>query len=219
MSSNLYAKVHTRRLPDFRTRILIAGLAALAFALPGLSHAAAAERHAIVLADTGANADAIGAGYAARGFAVDRADTQHADLVGRSNDVAAQARELIASGVDPADITIVAAGDTTSTAILASAVLGRLDVNYVLIGGCDATLRANYRFRPSGRMLSLVEPGKNRSCRPQWTDAPRVSQRRELNVDSVAVAWNEAGTFNAIVQWSQGEYLDADTKLVASNAR
>lgn len=220
MSSNLNATLSTsRRLPSFRTRLVVAGLAAMAFALPSLGRTAEPSRHAIVLADAEATAATISAGYAARGFAIERVNSTRTDLVGRSEDVAAAARELIASGVEPADITIVAAGDATSTALLASAVVGRLDVNYVLVGGCDPQLASNYRFRPSGRMLSLVEPGNNRSCRPQWTNAPRVSQRRELAVADVVNAWNHADAFNAMVQWSQGEYLEAQTKLIASNVR
>jgi hypothetical protein len=218
MSSNPNATSFPRRLPDLRTRLLIAGLAAVAFMLPGLSHAAT-SRHAIVLADNDATAAEIRTGYAARGFTIDRANPTKADVVGRAEEVAAAARELIASGIDSADITIVAAGDATSTALLASAVLGRLDVNYVLVGGCDAQLASNYRFRPSGRMLSLVQPGSDRSCRPQWTNAPRVSQRRELSVADAAGVWKHADAFNAMVQWSEGEYIEAQTKLIASATR
>ena len=215
MSSNPNASSSTRRLPDLRTRLFIAGLAAVAFTLPGIGHSAT-PRHAIVLADTDASAAQISTGYAARGFTIDRANPTQTDVVGRAEEVAAAARELIASGVDSADITIVAAGDATSTALLASAVLGRLDVNYVLVGGCDPALATSYRFRPSGRMLSLVEPGTSRSCRPQWTNAPRVSQRRELAITDAANVWNQADAFNAMVQWSEGGYLEAQTKLVAS---
>ena len=218
MSSNPNASSSSRRLPDLRTRLLIAGVAAMAFALPSVGHSAT-PRHAIVLADSEASAVEISTGYAARGFTIDRANPTRTDVVGRAEEVAATARELIASGVDSADITIVAAGDATSTAVLASAVLGRLDVNYVLVGGCDPALANNYRFRPSGRMLSLVEPGTNRSCRPQWTDAPRVSQRRELAVADAGNVWKHAVAFNAMVQWSEGEYLEAQTQLVASTAR
>ena len=219
MSSNPNALSFPRRQLDLRTRLIVAGVTALAFSLPSLGHSATLQRHAIVLADSDATAAEISTGYAARGFTIDRAASNKADVVGRAEDVAAAARELIASGVDSADITIVAAGDATSTAVLASAVLGRLDVNYVLVGGCDPTLANNYRFRPSGRMLSLIEPGSNRSCRSQWTNAPRVSQRRELAIADSAGVWKHVDAFNAMVQWSEGEYLEAQTKLVATTAR
>ena len=215
MSSYPNALSFPRRQLNLRTRLFIAGAAALAFALPGIGHAAT-PRHAIVLADSEAAAAEISTAYAARGFTIARANPTAADVVGRAEEVAAAAREVIANGVDSADITIVAAGDATSTALLASAVLGRLDMNYVLVGGCDPALASNYRFRPSGRMLSLVAPGANRSCTPQWSHAPRVSQRRELAVADAASVWKHADAFNAMVQWSQGGNVEAQTKLVAS---
>ena len=218
MSSYPNALSFPRRQLNLRTRLFVAGIAALAFALPGIGHSAT-PRHAIVLADSEAAAADIRTAYAARGFTVANANPAAADVVGRAEEVAATARELIASGVDSADVTIVASGDATSTALLASAVLGRLDVNYVLVGGCDPALASNYRFRPSGRMLSLVQTGSNRSCGAQWSNAPRVSQRRELAVADTAAVWKRADAFNAMVQWSQGGNVDAQATLVASTAR
>ncbi|UXI69956.1 hypothetical protein [Tahibacter amnicola] len=214
-----FAEISDRARHTFWVRALIAVVGGAVLAP---SFADAAERQALVLADAQPTvvSEALGKGYRERGFAVQAMQPDASgDVVAYAESVARKAREMMAAGVEAADITIVASGDATSAAVLASAILGRLDMNYVLVGGCDPQLQANYRYRPSGRMLSLVEPGSSRSCRPEWSNAPRVSQRRELDLATTGFAAPGAPTLDAMVQWSQGEYLAARTDLIVANTR
>ena len=128
--------------------------------------------------------------------------------------VAAEVRMLTERGVAPGAITVLGAGTGTSVAILTSAVAGKRQVNYVLLGQCDPLLKVGYRFRMSGRVLGLRDSADSgsQSCRPLWSDSPKVSDRRDLVVstghgaalfDRPRVEW-----LQPVVEWTGGGRVD-----------
>ena len=121
--------------------------------------------------------------------------------------VAAEVRALTARGVAPEAITVLGAGTGTSVAILTSAVAGKRQVNYVLLGQCDPLLKVDYRFRMRGGSLACaIRPTQDRNpaghcgvTRPRsptaatWWSAP-VMARRFL----ISHAWSGCS------RWSSG---------------
>lgn len=128
--------------------------------------------------------------------------------------VAGEVRALTARGIAPEAITVLGAGTGTSVAILTSAVAGQRRVNYVLLGQCDPLLKVDYRFRMSGRVLGLRDSADSgsQSCRPLWSDSPKVSDRRDMVVstghgaalfDRPRVEW-----LQPVVEWTGGGRVD-----------
>jgi hypothetical protein len=128
--------------------------------------------------------------------------------------VASEIRALTARGVGPGDITVLGAGSGTSVAILTSAVMGTRRVNYVLLGECDPLLKVDYRFRMSGRVLGLrdVADSGSQSCRPLWTDSPKVSARRDMVLSTAhgAALFNQPRVewLQPVLEWSGGGRVD-----------
>lgn len=100
--------------------------------------------------------------------------------------VVGEVRALMAQGIAPAAITVLGAGSGSSIATLTSALTGNRHVNFVLLGQCDPLLKVDYRFRMSGRVLGLrdVADSGSQSCRPLWSSSPKVSERRDLVLDT-----------------------------------
>ncbi len=99
---------------------------------------------------------------------------------------AGEVRALIANGVAPEAITVLGAGSGTSIAALTSAATGNRHVNFVLLGRCDPLLKTSHTFRMSGRVLGLRDSADagSGSCRPLWSDSPKVSERRDMVVST-----------------------------------
>ena len=128
--------------------------------------------------------------------------------------VVGEIRALVARGVAPDDITVLGAGSGTSVAVLTSALASSRRVNYVLLGQCDPLLKVDYRFRMSGRVLGLrdVADAGSQSCRPLWTDSPKVSARRDMVLstahgatvfDQPRVEW-----LQPVLEWNSGGRVD-----------
>jgi hypothetical protein len=96
--------------------------------------------------------------------------------------VRGEVRALLASGVDPAAITVVGAGTASPVAALVSATTGDRGVNYALLGNCDERLADAPGFHMSGRVLGVRDAGDTASlsCRRLWRDSPKLGDRRDL---------------------------------------
>lgn len=145
-------------------------------------------RHLIYLsADRAeANSEAISQAFVDAGFRVTRMSAQDANTLNYARSAAREVRDLLASGVASEDISVVGAGNGSQAAVLTSAIIGKRDVSYVLLGQCDASLKDQYRFNMSGRVLGIRDKSdtSSHSCRALWHDAPRVSAQRELVTDT-----------------------------------
>ena len=128
--------------------------------------------------------------------------------------VAGEVRTLLSRGVKPAAITVLGAGTGTSVAALTSGVTGNRHVNYVLLGECDSMLKVEYRFRMSGRVLGLRDAADagSGSCRPLWSESPKVSGRRDvvLNTGLGAALFDEprAEWLLPVAEWAGGGTVD-----------
>ena len=128
--------------------------------------------------------------------------------------VAGEVRALISQGVRPAAITVLGAGTGTSIAVLTSAITGKRQVNYVLLGECDSQLKVDYRFRMSGRVLGLRDAADagSGSCRPLWSGSPNVGERRDivLNTGHGAALFDQPRPewLQPVVEWAGGGTVD-----------
>jgi hypothetical protein len=167
-------------VPSIRT---LAAVLALGAAGSAVASDSAGGRHLIYIPSATAQATAIGDAFMAQGFTVHALSLEPNDRTTQARTVARQVRALMADGVAAEDISVVGAGDFTA---LVSAATGSTQVNYVLLGGCDALLKSQYRFRMSGHVLGIRDSADSasHSCRALWQGAPRVTERRDLVVDT-----------------------------------
>lgn len=146
--------------------------------------------------------DGIVQAFGDHGFNV----STHADAGERRADyakrIAGEIRALLDRGVDPYDITVVGADSGSDIAVLASAVTGNRHVNYVLLGQCDIQVKRGHQARMSGRVLGMRDRGDPgaQSCRPLWSGDPKVSERRDLVLDT---GYGEALFHRARVEWTK----------------
>lgn len=128
--------------------------------------------------------------------------------------VASEVRALMARGIAPAAITVLGAGTGSPVAVLTSAATGNRHVNYVLLGECDSLLKVDYRFRMSGRVLGLRDAADSGSgsCRPLWSGSPKVSERRDIVLDTGhgAALFDQPRPqwLQPIVEWAGGGTVD-----------
>ena len=128
--------------------------------------------------------------------------------------VAGEVRTLLAQGVKPAAITVLGAGTGSPIAVLTLAVTGSRQVNYVLLGECDSLLKVDYRFSMSGRVLGLRDAADSGSgsCRPLWSGSPKVSERRDivLNTGHGAALFDQprAEWLQPVAEWAGGGTVD-----------
>jgi len=104
------------------------------------------------------------------------------DSLGAARSVASEVRALLRQGVSPERINVIGTGPTSSVAVLTSAIVGNREVKYVLLGQCDPTLKQDYRFNMSGRVLGIYDSADSasHSCRPLWSGSPRVRSRMQV---------------------------------------
>lgn len=126
--------------------------------------------------------DAIVARFVEMGFNVEPIPRNGRSDVDYSRRVANHVRLMMRQGVRPDAITVVGVGPTSSVATLASAQVMHRRVNYALLGQCNSLIKAQYRFRMSGRVLGVrdaADPASH-SCRPLWQESAKVGDRRDL---------------------------------------
>ena len=168
-------------------RFTVAALGGIALSFVHATETAT-PRMAIYLPAERAQADtaAIANALKEQGFTtilLERHGDSTADFARR---VARTVRDLRQQGTAPGDISVIGAGIGSETAILASSLVADRAVSYVLLGQCDWHLQDDYRFRMSGRVLGIHDASdrSSHSCRPLWSGAPNVSDRRELITDT-----------------------------------
>lgn len=134
--------------------------------------------------------------------------------------VAGEIRDLIRQGVAPENISVVGAGSGSAIALLTSAAVGNRHVDYVVLGSCDNTLKSQYQFRPAGNVLGIrdVADSASGSCRPLWSQAPKLRARRDLVLDTGhgAALFSTAREewIRPMVGWTRGGQVDVgDTKI------
>lgn len=199
-----------RATPRLLLATLFMAMSATAMAAPQLVYVPSTE--------AGVDHDAIVQAFTEQGFQVRTFANEGENRLTWARRVAGEVRGLMTQGVAPQEITVVGAGTGSGTAALASAVVGNARVNYVLLGQCDPILNAHYRFRMSGRVLGIRDDADSasHSCRQIWTESPRVSERRDMALNSghgsaffheprqewlqPLVAWSGGGT-DARVGW------------------
>lgn len=154
----------------------------------GAAGAAAASddgnsRHLVYIPSATADATAITESFMKQGFSVHALVLEQGDRAAQARTVARQVRAPMADGVPAEDISVVGAGDFNA---LVSVATGNPRINYVLLGGCDAQLKSQYRFRMSGNVLGIRDSADSasHSCRPLWQGSPRVHARHDHVVDT-----------------------------------
>ena len=139
--------------------------------------------HLIYIPSATADATAITDAFIGQGFTVHALTLEQGNHAAQARTVARKVRALMADGIAADDISVIGAGDFTA---LVSAATGNSHVNYVLLGGCDAQLKSQYRFRMSGNVLGIRDSADtaSHSCRPLWQGSPRVHERHDQVVDT-----------------------------------
>lgn len=156
--------------------------------LAASSTAMAGSPHLIYLPSTEAGVDhgAIVKAFEDQGFEVSTFAYAGESRLAYARRIAGEVRAMMANGVAPEEINVVGAGTGSKVTTLTSALVGNRHVNYVLLGQCDPVMKANYNFRMSGRVLGIHDANDSTSlsCRSLWGDSPKVSERKELVLNS-----------------------------------
>lgn len=168
--------------------LLVAMSVAMPAAAQGPQDDVSDAQHLIYLPSRSAGVDhaAIIQALGDLGFTVNTLAYAGEPKVDYARRAAGEVRALLSQGVKPAAITVLGAGTGSPVAALTSAVTGNRHVNYVLLGECDPLLKVDFRFRMSGRVLGLRDAADagSGSCRPLWSESPKVSERRDLVMDT-----------------------------------
>lgn len=164
---------------------------ALTAALFGASVAASAQGsnqpHLLYLPDNSSRVDhtAIIQAFESEGFIVDTYAYTNESRVDYAHNIADRIHGLIREGVDPAKISVMGAGWGSDVALLASAVTGNRQVNYVVLGSCNSELKDQPGMHLTGNVMALHDAGTtSQSCRPLFTGSPRLSARRDIKLSS-----------------------------------
>lgn len=190
---------------------------ALAVALPAAAQEAPAPNPQIVyLPSSSSSVDnaAITAAFVQQGFNVDVFEPVDSDPVDYAKRVSRHVRGLVAAGMKPSNISVVAAGDRSPVAVLTSAMTNQRQVAYVMLGNCDTQLRSAYGWQMSGRVLGVRDAGDSdsHSCRPLWQGAPKVSERRDLVLDTGygAALFDQprAEWMQPVADWNRGGHVE-----------
>ena len=207
----------TSRSPLRRVLSAMAGLS-LAVALPAVAQAPVDKdaNYLIYLPSTSPSVDQLGLinAFGEIGFTVHTMAFAGESQPDYARRIAKHVHSLIAEGVAPEAITVLGAGSGSPIAVLTSAATGHRRVNYALLGECDRSLKDQYRFRMSGRVIGIRADSDSGSgsCRPLWQDSPKVSQRQDLVVNSpLADTFFDAPRkewLQALSDWSQGGRVD-----------
>lgn len=134
-------------------------------------------------------------------------------------------RSLIARGVAPEAITVVGAGIGSPLTALVSSATGNRNVNYVLLGGCDARLARAPRFHLSGRVLGLrdADDSASPSCRPLWRNAPKLTRQHDmvLSTGKGAALFDapDAAWVQQVVHWGSSGQVGLGTMKMADAHR
>jgi hypothetical protein len=171
-------------IPRIAAGGLVATLVAVASVASAADGTAPDSSHVIYVPSRSTSVDhaAIVAALGDMGFTVDTMAYGGEARSDYARRVAGMIHSLLDAGVAPEQITVVGAGYGSPVAVLASAIAGNRNVNYVVLGGCDPQLKTDYTFRMSGRVLGVRDAGNlgSHSCRPLWRDAPKVRDRRDM---------------------------------------
>ena len=95
------------------------------------------------------------------------------DVIEYSTELTNQVQELINTGTDPKNITIVGASKGALIAMLTSTQLQNQNVNFVIIANCNNWVKTNYEIKLCGRILSIYEESDNigSSCQEIFSDS------------------------------------------------
>jgi hypothetical protein len=139
--------------------------------------------------------DAIVDALAARGFVVISEVRDYVAKGAYARKVAGQVKKLLAAGVAPANITVIGHSKGGFIAMLASAIIGNPDLNFVNMAGCGKGTRFGGSFRKfvakdasrlQGRILSLYDGSDEiaGSCRGAFEKAAGNVESKEIVFDT-----------------------------------
>ena len=206
-----------RRVLPLASALLVAMSVAMPAAAQGPQGDVSDAQHLIYLPSRSAGVDhaAIIQALGELGFTVNTLAYAGEPSVDYAMRAAGEIHTLLSQGVKPAAITVLGAGTGSPVAVLTSAVTGNRHVNYVLLGECDPLIKVDYRdFRMSGRVLGLRDAADSGSgsCRPLWSDAPKVSGRRDvvLNTGLGAALFDQPRPewLQPVAEWAGGGTVD-----------
>ena len=153
-----------------------------------------------------------------RGFVVSgELRPKSASVVDSADQLVAQIKKLIASGVPADHITVVGASMGGGIALLASARLQNPDVRFCILGACVsegvARLVAHEGKRPAGRILAVRESSDETTGQcPPWQDDPAADSTlvvREILLDTGLhhgfLYRPLAEWVNPVVEWAKGK--------------
>ena len=146
--------------------------------------------------------------FADRGFTV----ISEARPAGTRPDVYAdrvigQVRQMLDGGVPGGNVSVVGFSKGGVMALLASRIVGRDEVNWVIQAGCGPWIERFPEFIPSGRILSQIDQADTaaQSCSNLFSRMPEasVSKEQTLELDSGHGAFYSINPqwFEAAVEW------------------
>ena len=98
----------------------------------------------------------------------------------------AKIRKKIATGVPPANITVVGASKGSVIAMLVSSRLRVSGIRYVFLANCNAWMERTFAPRFTGDVLSIYEASDEmaQSCRPIASRSPSIGQFKEIRLET-----------------------------------
>ncbi|MDH5381082.1 MAG: alpha/beta hydrolase [Cyclobacteriaceae bacterium] len=116
--------------------------------------------------------------------------------------VANQVKELIKSGVNPENITVVGASKGSLISMLVSTKLQNPDVNFVLLAACNDWNREHNDIKLCGRILSIYEETDTigKSCVKIFSDADCELITKEIKLNT---GLKHGMIFRPLPEWVQ----------------
>lgn len=124
--------------------------------------------------------------FSGAGFVViSEARAKDTDVKQYAEKVVAQVNALLKAGVPPRQVTVVGASKGSMIAMHASTLLGRGDVNFVLIAGCGAQTLKNPELNLRGRVLSIYDASDEGAgtCEKLLARSAGLSKRDEVKLN------------------------------------
>lgn len=117
-----------------------------------------------------------------------------------ANKVVGEVRSLLASGVDPSQITIVGASKGAVIAALVSTRLRQPHVNYVLLANCNRWLIRTHNPHLTGEVLSIYERSDDvgGSCAAVIARSPAVTRYKEV---ALHTGLGHGMVYRPLAQW------------------
>lgn len=117
-----------------------------------------------------------------------------------ANHVATQVRRLLDGGVPDDHVTVVGFSKGGVIALLASASIGRGQVNWIVQAGCGSWIDKMPNFAPTGRILSQVDTADSvaGSCRALFSRMPDGSS---ISEDLLEIGSGHGAFYSVESQW------------------